>query len=77
MSWLQASLKELGYLDLKPTCVFDLYTADAVKTFQQDQNLEADGILGPQTKICLFRALHLFKMPSLEAPEKSGKVAGP
>ena len=77
VNWLQASLKELGYLALGPTGVFDMETAAAVRKFQQDNHLIVDGILGPQTKICLFHALGHFKMPSLEASGKTKEVPGP
>jgi len=77
VNWLQASLNELGYLIPSPTGVFDTETADALRKFQQDNHLLVDGILGPQTKICLFHALGHFKMPSLVASGITEEVPGP
>jgi len=66
VSWLQSALIERGYLAGEPTGFFDGNTRLAVQNFQEAAGLESDGILGPQTKIALFRALKRFPMPSLE-----------
>ncbi|MEW6441104.1 MAG: AAA family ATPase [bacterium] len=65
VAWLQACLKRLGYLDAKPTGVFDLATAHALRAFQAEHDLEEDGILGPQTRILLIQSLKDANMPAL------------
>jgi general secretion pathway protein A len=67
VAWLQSALKELGYLSGEPTGTFGQNTGLAVRDFQKASGLEEDGILGPQTKIVLFRALKKFPMPLLES----------
>jgi len=64
--WLQSALIELGYLSGEPTGFFDGNTSLAVRNFQRANGLGSDGILGPQTKIVLFRGLGRFRMPLLE-----------
>jgi general secretion pathway protein A len=71
VTWLQSALIELGYLAGKPTGIFDGNTRLAVQNFQRATGLERDGILGPQTKIVLFRALNRFRMPLLETGGRS------
>jgi general secretion pathway protein A len=66
---LQASLKDLGYYERKPSGLFDRKTADAVRAFQKDHFLDEDGILGPQTRIVLYQTLQRFQMPVLEEAE--------
>ena len=46
---LQQRLFDLGYLDISPDGNFDSETEKALKDFQKDHKLEADGIVGPQT----------------------------
>lgn len=45
---LQRDLSQLGYR-VEVNGVFDEFTENAVKKFQQDNNLTVDGIVGPQT----------------------------
>jgi len=66
VTWLQSALIDLGYLSGVPTGFFDGNTRLAVQNFQKASGLQDDGILGPQTKIVLFRALNRFRMPILE-----------
>jgi hypothetical protein len=47
---LQAILKARHYGALKPTGIFDAATATAVQRFQREAGLEADGVVGPQTR---------------------------
>jgi general secretion pathway protein A len=68
VAWLRDRLAELG-ADPGATDepdVFDASLQDAVLTFQRDQNLLADGIVGPATWIRLARVLGL-PAPSLES----------
>ncbi len=63
--WLQTSLRDLGYFRGKVTGVFDGETAEAVRKLQRDHYLDEDGILGPQTKIVLYRLVNGYPMPGL------------
>jgi general secretion pathway protein A len=51
---LQQRLSELGYLQGKPSGVFDEATIEAVRRFQRDHSLQVDGAAGPATKIVLY-----------------------
>lgn len=46
---VQDRLKALGYYDGEVTGVYDKATAEAVRAFQEDYNLTADGVVGPIT----------------------------
>lgn len=50
---LQTQLKKLGYFDVIPTGHFGSITKEAVKKFQRDKGLAADGIFGPRTAAAL------------------------
>lgn len=47
---LQTILIELEYLEGKPSGFYDKKTAEAVRRFQRDRDLEVDGICGPITR---------------------------
>jgi len=51
---LQMRLRDLGYFNYKITDYFGSYTEDAVKSFQKENNLTQDGIMGPDTFDILF-----------------------
>ncbi len=53
---LQGDLSQLGY-QIAVNGEFDELTENAVKKFQQDNNLTVDGIVGPQTGRQLGAAL--------------------
>ena len=44
VTWIQERLKELEYLNRKPTGIFDEATAEALKAFQQDHGLLKTGM---------------------------------
>jgi len=46
---LQLNLPKLGYKAGPVTGVYDAVTAKAVKRFQADRDITADGIVGPET----------------------------
>lgn len=46
---LQQLLYDLGYLNTEPDGIYGAMTKEAVKTFQERNNLEDDGIAGPKT----------------------------
>ncbi len=65
---LQESLNKLGYTDRngKPLDVdskFGAHTEEAVKAFQRDKGLGADGIVGPKTHAALDQAREQAKAP--------------
>lgn len=63
--WLQQSLAELRFLDGAPTGRYDAATRDAVRRFQRDRGLVADGLAGPLTQIALYGQLDRYPVPRL------------
>jgi general secretion pathway protein A len=63
--WLQEALAELGFLARPSTGRFDVQTLAAVLAFQQRHALEADGTVGPRTKMALYAALPRYPVPRL------------
>ena len=49
VSQLQSQLRSAGFLNKEPNGQYDNTTRDAVRAFQQNKNLQVDGIAGPQT----------------------------
>ncbi len=64
--WLQTSLIELGYLAGDPSGYFDPGTERALRAFQEDYALGADGRVGPITKMALYRSLPRYEIPRLD-----------
>ncbi|MEE0265567.1 MAG: peptidoglycan-binding protein [Acutalibacteraceae bacterium] len=60
---VQQMLKDLGYFDDEITGYYGTYTAACVKEFQQDANIEVDGIVGPE---------FMSAIKSENAPSKNG-----
>jgi peptidoglycan hydrolase-like protein with peptidoglycan-binding domain len=54
--WVQQRLNRLGYGTLQPDGFYGPATARAVKWFQEDQGLEVDSTVGPQTWRALTEA---------------------
>lgn len=54
VSRVQDRLAALGYFDASATGFFGSITEEAVLRFQQDQGLQADGVVGSQTLAALF-----------------------
>jgi peptidoglycan hydrolase-like protein with peptidoglycan-binding domain len=65
VEWLQRRLAALGYLGDPPSGVFDVPTAEAVRSFQRSRSLSVDGAVGPLTKMTLYEALDEYAMPRL------------
>lgn len=63
--WLQRALAELRVLRDPPTGLFDATTRDAVRSFQRERGLVADGIAGPLTQIALYARLDRYPVPRL------------
>jgi len=74
--WLQASLRELGFLTLAESGVFDTPTLQAVRAFQRSSALTPDGRVGPRTKIQLYRALPRYANPVLRHDPVPAAPAG-
>jgi general secretion pathway protein A len=72
VSWLQASLVEVGRLRGTPNGSFDAATEAAVRSFQTEHGLDADGAVGPLTKMALYRALGRYDVPHLAAATPKG-----
>lgn len=51
---VQLRLKDLGYFNYKITNYYGPYTTQTVADFQKNNNLPADGVLGPETSDVLF-----------------------
>lgn len=65
---IQQILKDLGYLlDVEPTEYFGPKTREAIKKFQEDNNLPATGYLGPATRKALRKKLEeLYKKVDIQ-----------
>ena len=49
VKYLQTRLRHWGYFTSKPNGNYDSRTVEAVRRFQQDRGMYADGVVGPQT----------------------------
>ncbi len=74
--WLQSVLSELRYYEGSPTREFDGETRDAVRRFQFDRGLVADGVAGPLTQIALYGEIARYPVPRLSAPVAPQDPAG-
>ena len=64
--WLQASLAKLGYGEINPlTGFFGRKTQRLVIRFQIENRLEADGRVGPLTKMFIYKRLPEYATPGL------------
>jgi len=70
---VQKALKALGYYSGEITGILDDSTAEAIKAFQKDKGLKADGIPGRKTRKALREAL---KKQSAQQPESTKESAG-
>lgn len=51
---LQMRLRDLGYFNYKVTGYYGTATADAIRLFQEENKLQVDGTVGPETKSVLY-----------------------
>ena len=51
---LQMRLRDLGYFNYKVTGYYGTATADAVRLFQEENGLQVDGTVGPETRGVLY-----------------------
>jgi general secretion pathway protein A len=63
--WLQESLTKLGFFVGPASGQYDAATREAVRSFQESRGLEADGSVGPLTKMALYRSLGRYSLPRL------------
>jgi general secretion pathway protein A len=54
---LKMMLRDIGFVDLEATAVFDAKTRQAVEYLQEKHDVVVDGMVGPQTKIILYNEL--------------------
>ncbi len=71
---LQAQLKQLGFLEGRPTGYFGERTAKAVADLQRETGLSPDGIAGRMTRMVLASWMPGFETPALN-PESKRMVA--
>ena len=62
---LQEALASLGYLTTASDGIFGTGTATAVRAFQSDNSLDADGIAGRQTQALLFAMTNITPIPDI------------
>ncbi|UCF93782.1 MAG: AAA family ATPase [Desulfobacterales bacterium] len=62
---LKLLLQEIGFPDLELTADYDFKSQQAVKRIQAKYNIPIDGVVGPLTKIILYRENAQFKLPRL------------
>ena len=75
---LQRRLKQLGYYSSPITNEFNPQTKEAVIQFQQDQNLTADGIAGPNTLSALANNINRNSVQALQKRlQANGFYQGP
>lgn len=65
VQWVQAGLRDLGYLDGEVSAVYDPPTRQAVIRFQEAFHLLADGVVGPRTRMVLYSRLPHYPTPKL------------
>ncbi|MFD0711334.1 spore cortex-lytic enzyme [Paenibacillus sp. GCM10027626] len=69
---LQGRLKFLGYFSGKVDGDFGSATLEAVKWFQWQFGMKADGVVGPKTKLKLWEATKQWRPTAEESPQPSG-----
>jgi general secretion pathway protein A len=72
--WLQATLAELGFYAGRPSGRFDDPTRGALRAFQASRGLEADGQVGPQTRMALYASLDGYALPRLGGPRPGAPI---
>ena len=72
--WLQTSLNSTLGLNLKVDGIMGAHTRSAIRSFQQQQGLVADGIVGPRTAAALIKATSGAGGPVIKAPAATKKA---
>jgi general secretion pathway protein A len=68
---LQELLRRVGATVIEPTGTFDSGTSRAVVDFQRRNQLAADGLVGPLTRIVLYATATGYRRPALALPAES------
>jgi hypothetical protein len=68
---IQAGLRKLGYTPGALDGIYGVASASAVREFQADHHLEADGVVGPRTRAALATA-----KPGHKPPKENGSAIG-
>lgn len=63
---LQRLLKAAGLFKAEVSGVYDQQTIASVEAFQKSSGLTADGVVGPQTLLSLYRVVGGYSIPSLK-----------
>lgn len=61
---LKMLLQDIGFADIEITPYYDEKTREAVKTVQEKHGIRVDGIVGPITKMILYKEKKTLKLPS-------------
>lgn len=64
--WLQEALSRLGYPEVRITGTYDEATTSGVESFQQEHDIEVDGLAGPFTQMLIYGALEEYTPPRLQ-----------
>jgi len=62
---LKMFMHELGYHDIEINPAYDFKTLEIVKGIQRDHGLQADGVVGPFTKMVLFNEKSSLRIPHI------------
>jgi hypothetical protein len=71
---LETDLHNLGYIAAQPDDVWDEETGAALRAFQRDHNLKADGVARVETQLNLFVAANRDRLPSRREPPGEKKI---
>ena len=66
---LKLLLHDLGFRQLEIDPVYDQATQTVIKEIQHNHGIPVDGIVGPMTKIMLYRSANRFEMPQIVRAE--------
>ena len=62
---LKLHLREMGFDELDVLPVYDEKTKEAIQSIQKKHGIEADGLVGSETKIVLYNDMEKFNTPKL------------
>jgi general secretion pathway protein A len=70
---LKLLLQELGFKELEISPSYDEKSRSAVMALQEEHGIRADGIVGPLTKIVLYKEKRSLKIPRIKRQAKDSK----